>query len=86
MPCICFYDLLVIIIKLDSNEIRKLPVKFPPFKNLKDIILNYILFKTILLGRSFLYTFNVENLQTLINILRKLLYKTTIGIHRGAIL
>ena len=37
--------MLTIIIKLESNEIRKIPVILLPFLNLKNIIPRYILYK-----------------------------------------
>ena len=41
-------DLPIIIIKLESNEIRKIPVIFLPFLDLNDIISSDILIKKIL--------------------------------------
>ena len=43
MPFSCLYDLLIIIVKLERNEIRNLPVIFLLFLNLKNIIPSYIL-------------------------------------------
>ena len=40
-------DLPIIIIKSESNEIRKIPVTLAPFLNLKNIIPSYFLIKKI---------------------------------------
>ena len=49
MPFYCLYDLLIVIIKLESYKIRKIPYVFLLFLNLKNIISSYILLKKLLL-------------------------------------
>ena len=43
--CLCYQGGLLTIIKLRSNEIRKIPVKFLLYLNLKSTVPSYILFK-----------------------------------------